>query len=187
MQKLKSLSKNMYRIFSIKIMVAAIVIFVLFMVFVLPAASAYKEKRAGAASSPDTSFIYSADELYEMADSYGQEGRNAYIFMRFTFDLAWPLVYLFFMAAVISNLLRCFNEDSKLRYLNLVPFAGALFDYLENIFAAITVSRFPLKTIIVAELTPVWTLIKWVTLGFGFAVLFVLIIYRLYKLIAKKS
>ena len=126
------------------------------MIFVLPAASSYSEEMSGSTSSPDMSFFYSADDIYDMAQSYGIDGRKSYIFMRFTFDLVWPIVYLAFMLSVLVSLLKGISDNPKLKNLIYVPLLGAVFDYLENISAAITIARFPLKTPVIAELTPIF-------------------------------
>lgn len=181
-----SLPKWMFSKLTIKVMIVSIIIFVLFMIFVLPAVSSYMEEKAGNADSPDTSFIYTADDIYKMANSYGEDGRKAYLVMRFTFDLVWPIVYLFFMLAVLINLLKNYEEKKRIRNLIYVPILGAVFDYLENIFAAVTVGRFPQKTPIVAEMTPIFTFIKWILLGIGFTAIFILIIVNIYKIIKNR-
>jgi len=185
MKNQKRLIHKIKDFFSIKVMIVFIVIMILFVVFVLPAASAYSEHKGGTTRSPDTSFFYTADDLYNMADAYGNQGRNAYLLMRFTFDLAWPIVYLFFMLAVLVNLLRGFDE--KLCNLLYVPVIGTLFDYLENIFAAITIGRFPKKTPIIADLTPIFTMIKWVMLGLAFILMVIFLIIKIIKLFKKKK
>ena len=69
-----------------------LVVFVLFMIFILPQQAQKAEAYSGG-TSPDTSYIYSARDLYQMADDYGPEGRAAYIHARFTFDLIYTLAY----------------------------------------------------------------------------------------------
>jgi len=178
---MKALSTWMYRVFNTRVMIIAIVIFVLFTAIALPMASKYAAARTGTDTSPDTSLIYSSDDLYSMAEDYGAEGRRAYVVMRFTFDLFWPIIYLFFMASVTTRLFSIFRENSKLRLLNLLPFMGTLFDYLENVFAAIVIGRFPLETPVAAKITPIFTVTKWILLGLGFILILILIVYRLYK------
>jgi len=187
MQNNNLLSNKIFKVLSIKVMIIAIVIFILFMIFVMPVASRYADTISGTATSPDTSIIYTADDIYEMADLYGQEGRDSYIFMRFTFDLVWPCVYLFFMAAIMANLLKGYKEGSWQRKLIWLPFLGVMFDFLENIFAVIVFARFPNKTPIIAELTPIWTLAKWTLLGASFLVIVVLIVWLFIRWIKSKA
>jgi hypothetical protein len=181
MHKIKALSEKIFQLSTIKVMIVSIIIFILFMALILPAASAHSQKISGSSASPDTSLIYSADDIYDMADAYGEQGRRSYVNMRFSFDLVWPIVYLLFMTTVLANLLKCFDSDSKMRCFVLIPLFGAIFDYLENIFAAITIARFPSKTPVIAQLTPVFTMIKWALLGVGFTLILALLIYRIYR------
>ncbi len=152
-------------------------IFILFMIFVLPAQAAQSDLETNNAPSPDTSFFYTADDLYQMAEAYGETGRAAYIRARFTFDLIWPLVYTLFLTAFTSwTAAKIFLPGSKWRTLNVVPVVGMVLDYLENISAAAVMARFPLQTPIVDFLTPVFTLLKWVFVYASFVIPFVLLI-----------
>jgi len=96
---------------------AALVIFLLFTALVLPQQATKAAQKTGSADSPDTSFFYAPDDLYRMAEAYGESGRQAYIRARFTFDLAWPLVYTLFLATAMSWALgRAFAPDSRVSY-----------------------------------------------------------------------
>jgi hypothetical protein len=66
---------------------SALVVFLLFTLFVVPGRSSRAEADTGDSKSPDMSFYYTADDLYKMAEPYGEEGRQAYVRARFTFDL----------------------------------------------------------------------------------------------------
>ena len=58
------------------------VLFLLFLVFVLPQVSNYSSKAIGQTESPDQSFIYSGSQLYRLAERYGEVGRRTYIQLR---------------------------------------------------------------------------------------------------------
>ena len=87
-------------------------IFVLFTALVLPGRSTRAQVETRAAGSPDMSFFYTSDELYQMAEAYGQAGREAYIRARFTFDLIWPLVYA---CSLPQPLAGCIERHSPLK------------------------------------------------------------------------
>ena len=151
---------------------SALVIFVLFTVLVLPGQSSRTEVETRTAGSPDMSFFYTSDELYQMAEVYGQAGREAYIQARFTFDLVWPLVYTVFLATAISWLLqKAFAPESLWQRLNLVPVLAALCDYLENIFTSLVMLQFPNRMPLVAVLASVFTMGKWILIGVSFVLL----------------
>jgi hypothetical protein len=148
---------------------AAVVVFALFVALVLPGQSGDSEVDAG---SPDLSFYYSAGELYDMAEAYGPEGRQAYIRARFTFDVVWPLVYGSFLVTALSWLCgRAFGPGSNWRLLNLLPLAAVVFDFVENAMTSLVMARYPVRTPVVAELAGVATAVKWSMLGAAFAAL----------------
>ena len=155
-----------------RVVLIALVTFLLFTALVLPRQASAADRSAGGAGSPDMSFSYSAQDLYQMAEAYGQQGRAAYVRARFTFDLIWPLVYTFFLATAISWLLRG-ASTSLLHRLNLVPIFGALLDYLENISTSLVMLRYPQPTAIVDRLAPFLTLSKWILVYGSFVVLLV--------------
>jgi len=145
-----------------RLALAALAIFLLFAALVLPAQAARTAERTGADRQPDTSLLYSAGDLYEMAAAFGPEGRQAYIRARFTFDLIWPLVYGFFLVTSIGWLAgRAFVATSPGRLLVLAPLLGVALDYLENISTSLVMARYPAPTPPVDALAPLFTLLKW--------------------------
>jgi len=181
---LKMLSSWCYRVVTLPVLIAALVLFILFMILVLPNMAGQLTDMTGVAVSPDTSFIYSAKDLYAMAEAYGEEGRAYYICSRFTFDLIWPAVYLFFLMATITYLFRFLSPENPLRLVNLLPFAGAFFDLLENSAASLVIYRYPLTSSFAAWLAPVFTFFKWIFIGLSFFALILglgLALLRYYK------
>ncbi len=151
---------------------AALLVFLLFSALVLPQQATLAEQQTGSADSPDTSFFYAPRDLYAMAEAYGEEGRQAYVQARFTFDLVWPLVYTLFLVTAISWIFgRAFPPDSRWQLANLVPLLGALFDYLENLSTSLVMLRYPDQTAVVDFLAPAFTLAKWSLLGASFLLL----------------
>jgi hypothetical protein len=175
----KRLSDWLGRVSTGWVTLLALVIFVLFTALVLPGQSA---KAPGDGSSPDLSLFYTAGDLYAMAESYGPEGRQAYVRARFTFDLVWPLVYTFFLVTAISWIFgRAFPPDSRWQRANLLPVLGALFDYLENLSTSLVMIRFPAQTPVVDVLAPVCTFTKWTLLGASFVLLLVGMVVEVWR------
>ena len=149
-----------------------LVVFILFTALVLPGQSTRDDESIGDAGSPDLSFYYSADDLYRMAEAYGEQERAEYIRVRFTFDLVWPLVYTFFLATAISWIFAgAFSEGSKWQLANLAPVLGMLFDYLENIATSFVMWRYPSHTPVVDWLAAIFTSLKWILIGTSFVLL----------------
>jgi len=146
--------------------------FVVFLIWVLPRQTQATEKARAGLDSPDSSFFYTAEELYHMAEDYGSKGRAEYIRARFTFDLQWPAVYMLFLSTSISWFFKRLNFDGGWqRSFNLVPVAGGLFDYLENLAAAAVMWLFPTRLDPVAWLASLFTPVKWVMIGGSFLLL----------------
>jgi hypothetical protein len=175
----KGLSSWLYWVTSGWVAVLAVVIFAVFSATVLPAQSA-SEPADQDVPAPDLSIYYTADELYRMAESYGQAGRQEYVRARFTFDLVWPVVYTLFLTALISWIGgRVLPEESRWRLVNLLPLTGMAFDYLENIATSLVMLRYPAETPVVPFLAGVFTSLKWLFIGAAFIVLVVLLILGL--------
>ncbi len=150
----------------------ALVVFVVFTALALPGQAAQSAARTGGERQPDTSLFYTAAGLYDMAEAFGPAGRQAYIQARFTFDVVWPVVYGFFLVVAIGWLsARAFRPGSPGRWLNLVPVAGVLFDYLENLATSLVMARYPASTPVVDVLAGPFTLLKWAFVGGSFVVL----------------
>lgn len=142
--------------------ILATVVFLLFMVLVLPGQASQAEDAGGGSGSPDTSFWYSAEDLYRFADAYGEAGRAAYVRARWTFDLIFPLVYAFFLITSVSWIFAYATpQGSSWRLANLFPLAGMLFDYLENCATSLVMVRYPQLTPLAVSAAPILTLIKW--------------------------
>jgi hypothetical protein len=185
---LKSLSDFIHRVSTGWVALLALVVFSLFIVLVLPNQAARAEANTGGANSPDGSFFYTTEELYKMAEAYGEEGRQAYIRARFTFDLIWPMAYTLFLGTWISWVFRkAFTSDSLWQRANLAPVLGGLLDYLENISASVVMARYPNTTAVVDMLATIFTMTKWVFVSGSFVLLIVGVIIGAVRWIRAKG
>jgi hypothetical protein len=163
---MKRLSRTLQNASSGWVALLALLMFLVFTATVLPDQARQADEAAAGADSPDMMLWYTPSDLYEMAETYGPEGRQAYIRARFTFDVAWPLVYGFFLVTAISWLFgKGFAKDSPWQLANLVPLAAMALDFLENISTSIVMARYPAETPLIAALAPLFTLLKWVLVG----------------------
>lgn len=153
---------------------AALVLFVGFTATVLPQQAARANEYSGEAGSVDQRFFYSADEVYQIAEVYGEAGRGAYVRARMTFDVIWPLVYTFFLGTAISYIYyRVLLKKSPWLQVNLIPVGGMLFDFLENFSISIVMAVYPTRLTFLAGLTAVFTLVKWLLVYGSFGALLV--------------
>ncbi|MGD8814637.1 MAG: hypothetical protein PVI78_09200 [Anaerolineales bacterium] len=184
----RNLSQRLQRFASGPVTLASLIIFLVFTAWALPSQAAQAEAVTGDAGSPDMSFYYTAEELYGLAESYGQEGRQAYIRARFTFDLAWPLVYGFFLCMGIGWVFRrVFAPGSGWHLANLVPILGVVFDYLENISTSLVMARYPDPTAVADSMAAVFTMVKWVLVAGSFALLLLGIVVGALRWVRRRS
>jgi hypothetical protein len=185
---LTEFSKWVSKVSSGWVALVALLIFLVFTAMVLPGQSAKMDSYSGSAGSPDLSLYYSANDLYQMADTYGAEGRSAYIHARFTFDLAFPIIYLFFLSTGISWVnRRVFEPESRWQLTNLLPFGALLFDLLENASAALVIGRYPETTPVVPYLAGFFTTLKWVFVGSSCLMLVVVLMIVMVRVLNKKK
>jgi hypothetical protein len=171
---LAKISAGIHRVSKGWVALFALLVFVLFIALVLPRQSSSASAEVKAAGSPDMSFFYKPADLYRMAEAYGQIGREAYVRVRFTFDLIWPLVYTAFLCTAISWITRkVFMPGSPWLRMNVLPVFALLFDYLENISTSLVMLQFPNRLPLVATIAPVFTMGKWILLTASFGLLLI--------------
>lgn len=178
----RDLSDWLYRVVSGWWVLAAAAFLLAFTIFVLPSLVPPILTQDPGLRSPDLSLLYSAEDLYRMADAYGAEGRAEYVRSRLTFDTIWPLVYVLFLGFSITWVYRVVSmEGSVLRRANVTPIAAGLLDLLENAAASLVLLRYPTRTPGLDSLTPVLTMSKWVLVAGSVTLLFVGIIIGLWR------
>lgn len=144
-----------------------VLVFILFLVLVLPKVSAYTAVTIGGSGSPDTDLMYSAEDLYQIAESYGPEGRRLYVVIRWTFDLVWPLVYGGFLVA-LSISLTSKRRHLLVRKVYLLPLMAMFFDYMENTLVTLVMVGYPNEYTVLGTLASYASLMKWLVLSFAF-------------------
>ena len=181
MKYLNGLLKRIYQDITIKSLVLITLGFVLFTAGVLPLIANITTNVIGVSESPDTSFNFNVTSLYEILESYGRDGRNFYILMRWTFDVVWPLVYTGFIISLIAYFTKVNTINYHLkRY--IFPLLAILFDYLENTFATIVMVIYPIEIDFISYLLFISSIIKWVTLSIAFLIA---IYYMVFTIINK--
>jgi len=163
-------------------MVSSIVL-LFFIAVVLPYFSIQSEILSHSTFSPDTAFFYTVTEFYQAMEWYGQDGRNAYILLRWTFDVVWPIVYTSFLVSASGALTKTKSRKTQLLVLSL-PILSVFFDFFENILASINVGIYPIQIEFLVIFLEGISLLKWFFIGLTAFVLMYLLIQRF---IAKKQ
>lgn len=151
--------------------IMATVLFALFMIFVLPAASQKVSATLGETPLPDTSFFYSGEEVYQAAEAIGEEGRAFYVRQRITFDFIWPLVYAWFLFSGLRLIYRNSSIEFLAKSIPWLPILGLVADYLENALASMIMLFFPSRLAFAEKWLPICSLIKWSALILAFLLL----------------
>jgi hypothetical protein len=152
---------------------ASIVIFALFMALVLPGQSAKVAQGTPEGASFDTSLFHTPAQALDRAAAHTPEARFAYIAARWSFDLAFPLVYgLFALAGWAFGIARLGPRLSARPRLALVALLGPAFDFVENIAATVLMASVPARPLGWGIAASIATPLKWVfvVLGIGGAV-----------------
>lgn len=190
----RDLSDWLYRVVSGWWVLTSAAFFLAFVIFVLPYLASAILTRDPDLGTPDLSFLYSAEDLYRMADAYGVNGRREYVKSSLTLDTVWPLVYVSFLALSITWVYRQASMagsalsmvGSALRRANVTPVAAGLLDLLENAAASLVFLRYPTRTPGLDSLTPVLTMSKWVLVAGSVTLLLVGIIIWLWRWAARR-
>ena len=143
-------------------------------VFVVFAAATLPRLPPSPAGSPDTTFLYSAADLAAMAEAYGEAGRAAYVRLRWTFDVAFPIVYGFFLLTTITWAFgRAFPSRSRWQLANLAPLAAVAFDLLENTTTTLVMLAYPEPAEVAAALAPAASALKWLFVAASWVLLLI--------------
>jgi hypothetical protein len=145
------------------------------MATVLPAKAADAAAYTPAGASFDTSFFYTPAQALERVGLYSPEGRVAYVYDRWTFDVVWPLVYGLFLFSGWAFGLSCLvpadgkgRDRARAAWL-LVPDLAVFFDFVENTAVTILMLAYPASPLAAALVASAGTVIKWVLVMTGMA------------------
>ena len=125
----------------------------------------------------DPLYWYSPTQVADHLKAYQSAGRTLYLICDWTLDLAYPVVYsLLFGMLLTMILLSAFPAGSPLQRMQLLPFAMAFFDYLENISISSLLILYPSQPEWLAVTASLFTSLKWcfalfsiLALAFGLA------------------
>lgn len=138
----------------------------LFNAAILPSQQAKIEAASGGVGPIDLQLFYTPEKVYSMIAAYGEAGRASYRTVELTIDIIYPVVYTLFFALLITWLFqRGFAPDSRMQSLNVVPLGAWLFDLFENLGIVSMLSIYPSTPAMLAWITAIFTLVKWLFAG----------------------
>ena len=132
----------------------------------------------------DLLFSYTPEMAFKHLNSFGEDGRNTYAQMSLIADTIYPIIYTTLFILLISRLvIIIWPNKTNLQKLALIPMFAFTFDLLENGFIRAMIKQFPSINDQTANLSSLFTSLKWSSVGVVFfAVSCLLVIVILQKL-----
>lgn len=176
---------KLFAFFSKKLVpIISTILFILFMILVLPYINRLMQDNLGQLSSPDTMLFYSAETFYSLLLAYGEAGRSLYILLRWTFDLIYPLIYGLFFLSVLTQLMLHNHKINKT--ILWIPLLAVVFDLLENTIATILMVNFPVRYNALVYILQIASALKWLMLLITIILIAYYLILRINQYIASK-
>ncbi|MGB0383737.1 MAG: hypothetical protein ACPGWR_02850 [Ardenticatenaceae bacterium] len=118
-------------------------------------------ERAQGADILDNTFNYSAEDVYQLFSTYGDEGRRLYLLYLLLFDFVYPVLFALSNSVLLAYILeRLFTEVRFFRYLYLMPFVVLLLDYAENIGILTLLLNYPNQLVEFVSVISAITMLK---------------------------
>ncbi len=166
-----------------KRLIISIVLFVLAILILFPLMLNLLKSVTHSGETPDRIFGYGVKELEDIRKSYGSEGAKMYFITRFTLDIIWPGIYVFFMVNVLVFLLDGLKGKWVLA-VKILPFIAVIFDLFENTFCSIYFFSGQKTVGLIASFS---SLIKWHFLMLILLLFIILGLLKFYRYIRSKK
>lgn len=141
-------------------------------------------ERSSGADILDNTFNYSAEDVYDLFSTYGNEGRRLYLSYLLLFDFVYPVLFALSNSVLLAYILTGLFPDVRfLRYLYLMPFVAIVFDYVENIGIVTLLLNYPNQLVQLAAITSTITMLKLALVN----ILFVISLIALVGIIIKSA
>jgi hypothetical protein len=122
---------------------------------------------------------YNAEYVNTLLNKLGNQGRDAYLFNQIPIDMFYPFLFGISYCLLLAYIL---NKLGKLKgyyfYLCLIPLFSGLFDYFENIGIITMLNSYPDNSIILTQITNVFSILKscFTTIYFIILLLFLIVL-----------
>ncbi|PCI24255.1 hypothetical protein COB57_05385 [Candidatus Peregrinibacteria bacterium] len=104
---------------------------------------------------------YSAHYVQTLFQSLGEIGRETYLFQQIPLDMIYPGLFAISYSLLLTLILKnTFSKENKIQLLSMVPILAGLFDYAENIGIIIMLYTYPDFTILLANITAIFSILK---------------------------
>lgn len=151
-----------------------LVIDIFFMSYLLPTVGAAITRDSTSGVPIDLMFFYTPQTVYKLIAEYGDAARETYRSIALTVDIAHPVVYTLLFSLLITWLFqKGYDSKSRMQKYNVVPMGAFAADLLENTGIITMLSIYPSTPAIVAWLTTIFTMTKWLFVSASIALVIV--------------
>ena len=133
----------------------------------------------------DLSFGFTPENGYNIIESYGEKGREVYLFVESFIDILYPIAYTISSILLLSFLFKK-NGFTKYPLLNLLPLIGMVFDMLENFGIIQILKAFPEKVDFWAKFASNSGILKWGFFGITLTITLISLIMWGFNALRKK-
>lgn len=138
---------------------------IIFLSYLMPMAGSAVTGES-AAMPIDLMFFYTPQTVYKIIADYGAAARETYLSISLSIDIAHPIVYTLLLSLLITWLFqKAYDTRSNMQKLNVVPFGAFAADLLENLGIITMISIYPKTPAVLAWLTTIFTMSKWIFAG----------------------
>ena len=104
---------------------------------------------------------YKAEYVNSLLNTLGDKGRHAYLYSQIPIDMIYPFLFGISYCLVLAYILNKLGKlNGYLFYLCFLPLFSGIFDYFENIGIIIMLNSFPDNSILLTQITNVFSVLK---------------------------
>ncbi len=120
---------------------------------------------------------YSAEYVDSLFNALGENGRHAYLFNQLPVDMIYPGLFAVSYCLVLAYFLNKLGKlESLLFYFCLLPIFSGLSDYCENIGIITMLKSYPENSVLLSQVTSVFSILKSVSTTIYFITLTIVLI-----------
>jgi hypothetical protein len=104
---------------------------------------------------------YNAAYVNALLAALGEQGRHAYLYNQIPLDLVYPLLFGVSNCLILAFILKKLGKlERSLFYLCFLPLFAGFFDYSENIGIIALLTSYPNNSVVLAQVTNVFSVLK---------------------------
>ena len=129
----------------------------------------------------DVRLWYSSEDVFELFQSLGNQGRVIYLNQIVVIDMIYPFVYgflLFLIIRLLSNRYSFFKQHSVFDYF---PLIAASADIFENLNTVLMLYLFPKVIDILCVIGSIFSLFKWLLVVFSILIIIFMPLFQVIK------